>query len=89
MFEYFDTVVEKSSKLMIKKMKPLIKKVKNHYNEREKEKILTKIEDYCSNIPVVGFNSGFYDINLLPNYGLMKEIQDRDDSPFVIKCEFV
>ena len=70
---------------MMRKIKPLIKKIQNHYNEREKENMLKTIESYCSNIPVVGFNSSFYDINLLTNYGFMKEILDRDKSPFVIK----
>jgi hypothetical protein len=85
MFQYFDKIAEKSEKLMKKKMKPLIKKVKNHYNDREKENMLTTIENYCSNIPIVGFNSSFYDINLMTDYGFMKEIVDRDESPFVIK----
>jgi len=85
MFEYFEKIAEKSKILVIEKMKPLIEKVQNHYNKREKENMLKTIESYCSNIPVVGFNSSFYDINLLTNYGFMKEILDRDKSPFVIK----
>ena len=47
-----------------------------HYSETEKEKMLSTIENYCSNIPVVGFNSSFYDINLMTKYGFMKEILD-------------
>jgi len=85
MFQYFDTVVKKSKKLMMQKLKPLTKKIQNHYNEREKENMLRVIESYCSNIPVVGFNSSFYDVNLLTNYGFMKEILERDESPFIIK----
>src|SRR5271163_1873088 len=76
MFEYFDKVVEKSKILMMQKMKPLTNKVKKHYNGREKENMLKTIESYCSNIPVVGFNSSFYDVNLLTNYGFMQEILD-------------
>ena len=85
MFEYFDRIVEKSTILMMDKMKPLIDKITDHYNEREKEKWLANIESYCSSIPIVGFNSSFYDINLLSSYGFIKEILKRDSSPFVIK----
>jgi hypothetical protein len=54
MFEYFDKVAEKSKLLMTDKMTVLIKKVQTHYNDKEKEKMLSTIENYCSNIPVVG-----------------------------------
>ena len=43
------------------------------------------IKDYCSNIPIVGFNSGGYDINLVSNCGFIKEIYKRCSNPFVIK----
>lgn len=85
MFEYFDAVANKSKSLMMEKMDVLIQQVKMHYNENEKEKFLNIINNYCSNIPVVGFNSSFYDLNLISKYGFMKEIFDRDRSPFVIK----
>ncbi len=85
MFEYFDKVVEKATELMMLKMRSLIFKVDDHYNEKEKEKWLRKIFKYCSNIPIVGFNTGFYDINLLSNYGFMEEIFKRDKNPFIIK----
>jgi cell fate (sporulation/competence/biofilm development) regulator YmcA (YheA/YmcA/DUF963 family) len=85
MFEYFDKVAEKSKSLMTDKMKVLIEKIQMHYNIKEKEKMLRTIENYCSNIPIVGFNSSFYDINLITKYGFMKEILARDGSPFVIK----
>jgi hypothetical protein len=85
MFEYFDKVVEKATELMKWKMRSLIFKVGDHYNEKEKEKWLHNIFKYCSNIPIVGFNTGFYDINLLSNYGFMEEIFKRDTNPFIIK----
>ena len=50
-----------------------------------RETWLNKIEQYCSSIPIVGFNSSFYDINLLSNYGFMRKFLKRDNSPFVIK----
>ena len=37
MFKYFDKVAEKAKLLMMKKMKPLIRKIKKNYNEREKK----------------------------------------------------
>ncbi|HLX52447.1 MAG TPA: hypothetical protein VKR58_00805, partial [Aquella sp.] len=85
MFEYFDKVAEMAEILMTFEMSPLIEKINNHYNETEKKKWLAIVENYCSNIPIVGFNTGFYDINLLSNYGFMKEIYKRDPNPFIIK----
>ena len=43
MFEYFDKVVEKATELMMFKMRSLIFKVNDHYNENEKKKWLRKI----------------------------------------------
>ena len=34
---------------------------------------------------MVGFNSSFYDVNLLTDYGFVNEILKRDNAPFVIK----
>src|SRR5271165_5108450 len=85
MFEYFDKVAEEATELMKWKMRSLIFKVNDHYNEKEKETWLAKILSYCSNIPIVGFNTGFYDINLLSNYGFKEEIFKRDQKPFIIK----
>ena len=85
MFEYLDDVAAKSKLLMSDKMKVLVEKVEMHYNESEKNKMLNTIEIYCSNIPVIGFNSSFYDINLRTKYGFMSEILSRDESPFIIK----
>jgi hypothetical protein len=59
-------------------MAPLLEKVNEHYNEKEKIRMLDTIDGYCSNIAVVGFNSSFYDLNLLMNYGFMKEIKKRE-----------
>src|SRR5271166_1627333 len=85
MFEYFDKVVVKATELMVNKMKPLLAKLDDHYNETEKVTWITNIWKYCSNIPIVGFNTGFYDINLLSKYGFMKEIFKRDKNPSIIK----
>ncbi len=85
MFKYFEEIQMQAKKLMMKKFKPLRKKIKNHYNDDEKKYYLEKIQDYCSSIPIVGFNSSFYDINLMTNYGFINEILERDKNPFVIK----
>lgn len=85
MFEYLDRVAEKSKQLMMNKMKQLLERIEVHYNEDERQKFLIKVESYCSNIPVVGFNSSFYDINLAAKYGFIKEILSRDTSPMIIK----
>ncbi|HLX52367.1 MAG TPA: hypothetical protein VKR58_00400, partial [Aquella sp.] len=85
MFEYLDAIALQSELLMTKKMHPLIVKLTNHYNEKEKEKWLQEVYNYCKNIPVVGFNSGGYDINLLADYGFMKEIYTRDENASIKK----
>jgi hypothetical protein len=85
MLEYLDKIAEKAKELMTEKMSPLIEQVNKHYDEAEKKRWLNTIESYSSNIPVVGFNSGFYDINLLMNHGFMREIKKRDEGPFILK----
>src|SRR5271166_5741326 len=37
-FDYFDKIVEKSTTLMMDKMKPLTETISNHYNESERKK---------------------------------------------------
>ena len=74
MFEYFDVVGQIAEKLMIKKLRPLIQKIDEHFREREKIGWLKMVEKYCSNISIIGFNSSFYDINLLTDCGFIKEI---------------
>jgi hypothetical protein len=59
------------------KLKTLIDKV----DEKSKQ----QLESYCRELPILGFNSSFYDIGLLANEGFMKEIFNRDKDPFVVK----
>ena len=70
---------------MLVKMLPLIKKIDKHYSESQIKQCYDQIEEYCSSIPIVGFNSGFYDTNLLLDEGFMNEIIARDKQPFTIK----
>lgn len=86
MFEYFDKPAAVARTLMQEKMQPLIEKINEHYNKDEKEDYLHKINQYTSSIPIVGFNSSFYDTCLLINEGFMREIFSRDKEPFVIKA---
>ena len=44
-----------------------------------------KLRDYCTSLPILGFNTSFYDINLLAKHGFIEEIVNRDKSPFIIK----
>src|SRR5271165_4781368 len=59
LFEHFDKIAEKARELMLVKMLPLIKKIDKHYSEQQIKKYYREIEEYCSSIPIVGFNSGF------------------------------
>ena len=85
MFNYLDAIALQSEHLMVIKMRPLLLKLENHYNKNEREKWLKDVYNYCTNIPVVGFNSSSYDINLVANYGFMKEIYARDEKPLIKK----
>ena len=78
MFLYFDEVSKSAKELMLLKMKPLIDKISEHNNEKRKKEYLKQIDEYCSCIPIVGFNSSFYDTCLLLNEGFMLEILQRD-----------
>ena len=44
-----------------------------------------QFERYCNVLPVFGFNSAKYDINLIKSYLLLILVNDRDIEPTVIK----
>jgi len=77
MFEYFDEIAEKAKELMITKMHPLLVELEG----KNRDQVIS----YCSIIPIVGFNTGFYDINVLADEGFITEIINRDAKPLVIK----
>ena len=85
MFEHLDAIALQSNHLMVIKMRLLLLKLDNHYNENERQRWLKNVLNYCTNISVVGFNSSSYDINLVTNYGFMKEIYARDEKPLIKK----
>ena len=78
MFKYMIAVQEVASKLMKEKLSPLLRK---NLNPRELNKLMTYIEQ----IPVIGFNSGGYDINILKTNAFIHEILKLDKSPNNIK----
>ena len=53
---------------------------KNHLIELQEY-----LERYCNVLPVFGFNSAKYDINLIKSYLLPTLINERNMEPFVIK----
>ena len=83
MFEFIDAACEKAGKLMLKKMSSLID-VLEYYKDKKKDKVI----DYCTSVPILGFNNAKYDNNVLTKYGFIPEILKRcqdDEKPFVIK----
>jgi len=44
-----------------------------------------KLVDYCSSLPMVGFDSSFYDIGQLSKDGFINNIIQRDPTPFFNK----
>jgi len=44
-----------------------------------------KLVDYCLSLPIVGFNSSFYDIGLLSKDGFINNLIVHDSTPFIIK----
>ena len=97
LFVYFNKVQIKANELMLEKLKPLIDKLQNKNSVGESSNIkynrfdannLKEIKRYCSRIPILGFNSSSYDINLMMNYGFIENILaslDEEDGPFILK----
>ena len=67
-------------------MQPLIEAIEGYYHEKRRNKYLRDVHDYCESVPIVGFNSGFYDTGIMINYNFMQEILKRDKNPTVIKA---
>lgn len=84
-FLRLDKLCEEATSLMLKKMQPLIEAIEGYYHEKRRERYLKQVKDYCSTVPIVGYNSGFYDTGIMINYNFMQEILKRDKNPMVIK----
>ena len=86
LFSHLDQLCEEASKLMLKKMQPLIEAIESYYHEKRRNKYLRDVRNYCESVPIVGFNSGFYDTGIMLNYNFMREILKRDQKPAVAKA---
>jgi len=77
-FAYFDELSAEAMRLMPIKF--------NHFLLLNlNNKLRKKLVDYCSSLPIVGFNSRFYDIGLLSKDGFINNIIARNPTPFIIK----
>ena len=56
-----------------------------HMQKKQLIQVQEHFERYCNVLPVFGFNSGKYDINLIKKYPLPTLVEDKDIEPFVIK----
>ena len=69
----------------MEKMKPLVEALA--YLGRNK--CILKVREYCLGVPIIGFNTGKYDINVLRKYGFINHIvrisKETEESIFLIK----
>ena len=56
-----------------------------HMKKKQLIQLQEHFERYCNVLPVFGFNSGRYDINLIKKHLLPILVQDKDIVPIVIK----
>ena len=56
-----------------------------HMQKKQLIQLQEHFERYCNVLPVFGFNSGKYDINLIKKYLLPILVEDKDMEPIVIK----
>ena len=56
-----------------------------HLQKKQLIQLQEHSERYCNVLPVFGFNSGKYDINLIKKYLLPILVEDKDIEPIVIK----
>ena len=84
MFLRLDEMTQKAGQNQKLKYKELSDKIENIQEKSFREKTMTTLERYVYQVPVVGFNSGKYDINLNIN-DFMKELIQRDPNIFSIK----
>jgi len=77
-FTYFDKLASEAFRLMQIKFSNLL-------SLNLSKNIRKQLVDYCSSLPILGFNSSFYDIGLLGKDGFIENIITRDPTPFIIK----
>ncbi len=84
MFKWFDIITDEAYRLMKDKMR-LIFNTFEAVGIKDTSKIWKRVDEYCKQVPIVGFNNGKYDTGLIKNYNFFNEIYKRDQSPFIIK----
>ena len=67
MFEYIDEATEVAGNLMLEKLDALIE-ILTDFND---SKNLEKVIDYCTCVPILGFNNAKYDNNLIKKHGFI------------------
>ena len=96
LFEDFDAIQKVAKNLSILKVKPLFDKLEtllaSHPNDYKIKNDLDNLKKWCNQIPILGFNSSGYDINILLGDGFIHEIikragtkQDKKQDTFIIK----
>ena len=80
-FQHFEKLSNIAGDLMLQKYSTLYNKIVEMGVEDDRK----KLKDYINSLPIVGFNSNFYDIGLLVKEGFMHEIYKRDKKPFIVK----
>ena len=73
MFDYFDILTKKIGGEMLTKYFNLINTLEGMGYKRQSK----LVEEYALQVPILGFNSGKYDINLVKIYDFMKCLLDR------------
>jgi len=64
MFQVFNNITKKITDIMREKYQILYDKIHQITNVNTKKRYLTRLEDYVVQVPILGFNSGMYDINI-------------------------
>jgi len=84
MFQNLDDMVKVGINQMKKQMKPMYDVIFKMTDPKRKKHYLRIIGDYCESVPVLGFNSGKYDINL-DFKTFIKEVKQRGEIKLTIK----
>lgn len=64
MFEKFDEMTAEAEEMMEERYDPLFNEINKIEDVALRLKYLKRLEDYVSQVPILGFNSGMYDINI-------------------------
>ena len=83
-----DDLVKEFVENLEKRSKKIVEKVKKEYPLPDQDsipkKVLEEYEKWCNQVPVLGFNSGKYDINMIKRY-FVKNMTDKTKDIFVAR----